>query len=1186
MKYSLLLALAVALGFLGGLLVVLQAWLLSRIIGSVFLEGLGLDASLPALTWLLAATAARALAAWGGEIAADSLARQVKDELRSRLYTRITQLGPAFLRGERSGELSASLVEGIEALDKYFREYLPQVALAALVPLTLLLLVFPIDWISAVILLVTAPLIPFFMILIGSRAEALTRSRWATLSRMSAHCLDVLQGLAELKALGRSKAQAGVIGEVSGRFRAQTLAVLRVAFLSALALELLTTLSTALIAVGIGLRLLYGQLEFREALFVLLLAPDFYLPLRMLGTRFHAGMSGTAAAARLFQILDQPLENSTDSQPLPAQGWQALEFAEVSFSYPGETENALSQISFTLKKGKKIALVGPSGGGKSTVFNLLLGFDRPQQGAVLLDGQPLAGFAMESWRSQIAWAPQSPYLFDDTVSANIRLGKPDAIAEEVQQAARLAQADEFIRSLPQGYDTPIGERGLRLSGGQAQRIALARAFLQDAPLVLLDEPTANLDPALEAELSQAVERLLENRAALVIAHRLKTIRNADHILVLAGGRIVQQGCHAELSQQSGLYRQLLEAGESLASPELQAETAAALHTQPQSAFTLEFLPGRGDRPLPESLATHPAGWKTFLRLFGFLKPLRSRALLAVLLGAGTIASGIGLLGTSAYLISLAAIAPTIAPLQVPIVGVRFFGIARGVLRYLERYTSHDLTFRLLAELRLWFYRALEPLAPARLLGKQSADLLSRITADIDILENFYIRVVSAPLIALPISLLTALILGAFHPALALVLLLFHLLAGLAVPWVIRKLSTQPSRTLVTSRAALNRALVDGIQGLADLSACRAQTRQAQKINAWGERFSQAQTALARLNGLQSALELWLSQGALWLVLILAIPLVEAGLLEGVYLALLALLTLSSFEALHPLPLAAAHLESSLQAGERLFEIVDTQPAVTDPPSPLPAPQQFDLEARRLTFRYPGETQPALHDVSFGVKAGQKIALVGASGGGKSTLVSLLLRFWEIGEGQILASGDDIRLFSQDEWRKRLAVVSQRAHLFNASLRENLLIANPRASQEQLDSACRSAQIFDFIQSLPQGYETLIGEQGLRLSGGERQRLALARALLQDAHLLVLDEPFSHLDALTARQVWGGLQAAWHGRPLLLISHQLIGLDDVDEILVLEGGRVIERGSQAELLRLNGAFARMLRLQSQAETRRG
>jgi thiol reductant ABC exporter CydD subunit len=560
------LTLTILLGWLGGLAAILQAWYLSGTIDAVFLGSQTLTQVTPALAALGIVILVRAAAAGGSESAANLVALRVKSDLRLRLLTHLAALGPSFTQGEKTGELAASAIEGVEALDAWFSQYLPQVALAAFIPLSVLVIVFPLDPLTGVVFLLTAPLIPVFMFLIGKAGEALTKRQWQTLSHLSAYLLDVLQGLTTLKLLGQSRRQAERIAGVSDRFRDVTLSVLRITFLSALALELLSTVGTAIVAVEIGLRLLYGHLAFREAMFILVLAPDFYLPMRLLGLRFHAGMSGVSAARRIFEILDTPLPRSqvdtfsgshVSTCKLGNLETCNISFSRVSYSYRTRDLPALDDVSFDLPHGQMTAIVGASGAGKSTVASLLLRFIEPEAGEIRVDGAPLSGILPADWRRRLAWVPQIPYLFNDTLSANLRLAKPDASTEDMLRACRRSGLDDFIAALPDGLETVVGERGARLSGGQAQRLALARAFLRDASLLILDEPTSSLDPALEARLHAAVRDLMIGRTTLIIAHRLATIARADQIIVLDSGHVAETGTHVNLLAQGGVYARMV-----------------------------------------------------------------------------------------------------------------------------------------------------------------------------------------------------------------------------------------------------------------------------------------------------------------------------------------------------------------------------------------------------------------------------------------------------------------------------------------------------------------------------------------------------------------------------------------------------------------------------------------------------
>ncbi len=594
------LALATSLGAAAGALAIAQAWLLASAISAAFLGGAGLCAVGPALLGVLAAAALRAAAAGGQEVLAHRFSASIRRAVRDRLLRRVLSLGPRFASRERAGELANTVVGGVDALDPYLAQYLPQARLAVLVPLLVWLAVLRADPLSALVLLLTFPLIPLFMWLVGGAAEVRTRRQWVTLSRLAARFLDAVQGLPTLRAFGRAEEEADSIARASGRHREVTMGVLRVAFVSAFALEALATLGTALVAVQVGLRLLYARVAFREALFVLVLAPEFYRPFRALGAAFHAGMAGKAAAARIAEVLDVPgalvapeveegscLEEQPEvvreSGPPPrverAGGrlgtgpnvvprrssipWPdappTILFEDVRFAHDAAGPPALDSFSLVLPSGATVALVGPSGAGKTTVAHLLLRFLEPSGGSITVDGAPLRDLAPEGWRRRVAWVPQHPRLFHGTIRENVALARPGAPEAALVAAAARSRLDAVLRALPRGWDTPVGEGGERLSGGEAQRVALARAFLKDTPVLVLDEPTAHLDPESESAVVDAIEELRKGRTVLLVAHRLTTVASADHVALVARGRVVEQGTHRELREAGREYARLVAA---------------------------------------------------------------------------------------------------------------------------------------------------------------------------------------------------------------------------------------------------------------------------------------------------------------------------------------------------------------------------------------------------------------------------------------------------------------------------------------------------------------------------------------------------------------------------------------------------------------------------------------------------
>jgi ATP-binding cassette subfamily C protein CydC len=557
--------------------------------------------------------------------------------------------------------------------------------------------------------------------------------------------------------------------------------------------------------------------------------------------------------------------------------------------------------------------------------------------------------------------------------------------------------------------------------------------------------------------------------------------------------------------------------------------------------------------------------RVYIRLLKLFSPFRWWVALSALLGFATIGCGVGLMAMSAYLISRAAQVTSIADLSVTIALVQLFAISRAALRYLERYLTHTATFRILARLRSWLYASLEPLAPARLMQNRSGDVLTRLMADTDTLEHFYARTVVPPIVAALVTGLACLILGLFNIWLGVALLIFLLLTGVALPLSSWWLSRVPAGEMVTTRAALSAALVDEIQGMADLAAYNQEKRYQERVSALSRRQNGVQQRLARIRGMGIALGTLLTGLAGLTVLWLAIPLVTGGKIAGVYLALLPLTAIASFEAVQPLALALQNLEASRSAGRRIFELIDLEPTVPDPApsshpcsSPTPSKGPYSIEVEHLCFGYSSLELPVLEDVSFTVPPGGRLVIAGPSGSGKSTLVSLLLRFWDYQAGSIKLAGRELRDFPADEVRAMMSVVAQETYLFSGTLRDNLLLADPDAGDDQISSACRQAELDEFISSLPDGYDTWIGENGIRLSGGERQRLAIARSILKDAPILLLDEATAHLDAVTEQLIMRALERLMIGRTTLLISHRVPRLESTDAVLILRRSQLTPR----------------------------
>jgi ATP-binding cassette subfamily C protein CydC len=578
--------------------------------------------------------------------------------------------------------------------------------------------------------------------------------------------------------------------------------------------------------------------------------------------------------------------------------------------------------------------------------------------------------------------------------------------------------------------------------------------------------------------------------------------------------------------------------------------------------------------------------KTLQRLLSLLMPLRWQVLLAILLGCIMVASNIGLLSMAAYLIAAAAIVPLLLFLTVPITVVQFMGVVRPVSRYYERMVSHNVTFRLLARLRVWVYQHLEPLAPGHLLTYRSGDMLARLVADVDELQHLYLRVVAPFIVAIIMCVLTWCIFAMFSPLLAWVAVLFLLCAGFGVPLFVSRLTGGMGKQQLALRAAQKDCIVEGVQGIQDLLAYGQASHQSRKLSLLDASLAKLERRMATLTGLQDALHDLLMHLALWTLLILAILLVTTHAINGVYLGFLALLILASFEAIQPLAQALPMLGHSLAAGQRMFAITDAQPPVMEPTAPitLPASQDgYSLTFDHIDFSYDAQENAVLHDICLQLDPGRRVALVGPSGSGKSTLARLVVRCWDPSHGVLRLNGQDIRAYGLHDLRSLIGVVTQDTYLFNDTLRNNLRLARSTATEDDLQTVLAQAQLDEFVRSLPRGLDTWIGEQGVRLSGGERQRLAIARALLKDAPILLLDEVTANLDPLTERALLDALDTLMQGRTTLFITHRLIAMERMDEIIVLDQGRIVQRGTHHQLLATDGLYRQLFDLQTNIVT---
>lgn len=1164
------LAVAGAAAVLGAALAIAQAWLLSGLLAGLVLApgsggaqradrglALGVVGALGLLVLL------RGGLAWLRHWAGFEAGRRIRETARRLALDGLAAL-PRAHRPD-PGTASTRLIEQVEALDAYHGQYLPQRVLALVGPPMVAVAVIPFSWVAALALVLTAPVIPLFMVLIGRAAESASQRQFERLALMGGRFLDLLKGLPTLKLLGRGAEQAEGVAQAADAYRRGTLSVLRIAFLSSAVLELLASVAIAFTAVYLGLGLL-GRLDFghwgkgvdlREALFILMLAPEFYLPLRQLGAHYHARAQAIGAAPALMPVPDRQFEPGVGDivdeagSPVPAMpvpdAWRAILLEGVHLQH-ADGRQALAGVDLRILAGERVAIVGTSGAGKTSLLDLMLGLVRPSAGRILLEtagvgSVDLRALDVNGWRAGVAWLGQSPEWFSGTVRDNIRIGAPDADDAAVEVAATRAGVLAFAATLPAGLDTRLGEDGAGLSGGQLQRIALARALLRDSPLWVLDEPTAHLDEETETELLATLASLSAGRTLVMATHRPPDPRLFDRVIRLAEGRVVRVGTPACGAREHEVVA-ADEHGSRMLARAAPGETAGA-------ALTLSS----GARPEDRDRAVK-------VPLFALAWRRRGSFLLALLLGLVTVLAGTGLLAMSGWFLSAAAVAGvsagTAAAFEIfrPGALIRLLAILRTAGRYGERFVSHDATLRLLADLRVWLYRRVEPLAPAGLSGTRSADLLQRLVGDVDALDGLFLRTAAPAIHAWVLSGAVGLgIALGFGPLPAAAATLPLLIAVCALPVLLVRFGDRAGRQATACQAALRGTAVETLRGLTTLQLYGAWPEARKAVLTASRDWLAAQASLARLEGGGLAATLVLGGAAALALLAALAPQAASGALPGPWVVGAVLMVLGMSEVLGPLAPGFLHAGRQRAASRRLGEIVSMRPAVAFPAPPESAVEQrglpagTDLVVTGLRFGYPAG-RPVLDGIDLNIPAGTHLAVAGPSGCGKSTLLALLARVADPDAGAITLGGRSLPSLTERELRERVALVPQHPHVFDASLAENLRIAAPQASEAELWQALETVRLASWIRGLPAELETRAGAFGAALSGGQARRLAVARALLCATPVLLLDEPTEGLDSRTEAEMIGLLRNAMAGRTLVVVTHRPAVAKAMDRVLRL------------------------------------
>lgn len=1119
------------------------------------LAGLGLSGQ-TLLLLCAASIAVRVATSVAAQRVSAEISGKAKKLIRGKVYDKLVKMGPSYTERIASSQAVQIGVEGVEQLEVYFGSYLPQFFYALLAPLTLFVFLAPFSFSAALVLLVCVPLIPVSIVMFQKMAKRVMRSYWGSYLDLGGSFLENIQGLTTLKIYQADEARHELMNEQAEDFRRATMRVLRLQLNS---ITIMDVLAYGGAAVGICLALhqfLNGNLSFAAAFAVVFLSAEFFLPMRALGSLFHTAMNGMAAADRMFDLLD--MEESEEGGRSLAGRTPRIRCEKLSYSYDG-IRKVLDGVDFRVEAGQLVAVVGESGSGKSTLADVLAGRNARFEGDVQVCDVPLQEADRASLAQTLTSVGFDGVLFKGTLRENLLMGDPHASDEEARRVLAEVGAWDFVRAKG-GLDMRVAEGASNLSGGQRQRICLARALLHDAEIYVFDEVTSSIDVQSEAAILRAIYDLAERgKTVVMISHRLSSVERADAIYVMQDGCVVQRGSHAQLMEEGGVYRRMVEQQRELerfaqdkgvgdvpfcddAPVHRELDCEAPVHREPN----LEACASCSSAAKENARGMSALG--VVSRMIGLIAPLAPFMVLAVLLGvAGFVASMLGtVIGAWGMGLAFAGV-DTVFPALAA--GIAIASLLRGPLHYGEQICNHYIAFKLLALIRDKVFAALRRLAPAKLEGRDKGDLMSLVTADIELLEVFYAHTVSPVLIAAVMAAGMAVALGLQSLWFAVLAVALYAAIALVVPFAGSRLCSRLGREQRDSVGSMNAFMLESLRGINETIQYGCQASRAEMLDARMDALHAISVKLRMRSAVSDALTDVLVIGGDVACALIGCALLAAGAIDAPQFMIAQALVMSGFGPFIAVSRLGTTLQQTLASGERVIELVDEVPQTEEVRDGVVLKGFDDAQTNNVAFGY-GE-KPVFENVTMRVAPGSVVQICGRSGTGKSTLCKLLMRFWDPKQGFVAINGQDVKLVNTSSLRATQSYMTQDTHLFAGTLRDNIALVKPDATDEEILEACRKADIDELIARLPDGLDAQAGELGSALSGGERQRIGLARVFLHDAPFVLLDEPTSNLDSLSEAQVLKALHRHREGKTMVLVSHRASTSSLADECYMLE-----------------------------------